>query len=180
MLIQTGRLTIRNFEARDIDAFAAYRNDEEWMRFQGFKGLSKEQYAQALLSPPSETAGMQLAVVDQATGALIGDLYLKAMREAYRIGYTVAPGRARQGYATEAVLAVLAWLKAHGCRRVYADVMPGNQASIGLLRKLGFKETGANDEGELIFSLHDVTEFNSIYSQKQANEDVIICTLPIV
>ena len=111
MLIETRRLIIRKFEAQDINAFMAYRNYEEWMRFQGFKGLSTDQYEQALLAPLNEAAGMQLAVTEKATGTLVGDLYLKALPDAYEIGYTIAPDHARQGYATEAVQALLQWLK---------------------------------------------------------------------
>jgi RimJ/RimL family protein N-acetyltransferase len=49
------------------------------------------------------------------------------------------------------VQALLQWLKTRGCRRVCADVMPGNAASIALLRKLGFIETSEDDNGDLIF-----------------------------
>ncbi len=153
--IKTERLLIRPFEATDIDAFTAYRNDEAWMRFQGFKGLSRAQYAQALLKPARAAEGVQLAVISKATGALIGDLYLKTDGERCHIGYTVAPAHARCGYALEAVQAMLVWLAAHGFQRVYANVMPDNAASIGLLYKAGFMDTGCMEDGERLF-LHQM------------------------
>ncbi len=154
MLFETERLTIRAFEARDIDALMTYRNDEGWMRFQGFKGKSKVEYEAALLTPQAEADGMQLAVADKATGALIGDLYLKAEPDAYMIGYTISPAHARHGYASEAVRGLLLWLSQNRCHTVRAGVMPGNEASVGLLRKLGFMQIGMDDEGDLLFELH--------------------------
>lgn len=151
MLFETERLTIRTFEARDIDALMAYRNDESWMRFQGFKGKSKAEYEAALLSPQTEAEGMQLAVADKTTDSLIGDLYLKEEPDAYMIGYTVSPTHARHGYASEAVRALLQWLGQNRCHTVRAVVMPDNNASVGLLMKLGFVAIGTDDEGDLLF-----------------------------
>ena len=155
MPVETERLIIRLFEARDIDAFTAYRNDEKWMRFQGFKGLPREQYAQALLKPASASEGVQLAITDKTTGALIGDFYLKTDGERCHIGYTVAPAHARRGYALETVHAMLVWLATQGFQRVYADVMPDNAASIGLLHKAGFVDTGCMEDGDLLY-LHQM------------------------
>ena len=73
--IYSKRCVIRPFNADDIEPFMAYRNDAEWMQYQGFKGLTKEAYAEALLGNASLTQGMQLAAIDTATGTLIGDLY---------------------------------------------------------------------------------------------------------
>lgn len=149
--IETQRLIIRPFTARELDAFTAYRNDGEWMRFQGFKGLTREQYAQALLKPPRAAEGAQLAVIGKATGALIGDIYLKTDGERCYIGYTVAPAHARRGYALEAVQAMLVWLATLGFQKVFTFVMPGNAASVGLLRKAGFADTGCLEDGERLF-----------------------------
>ena len=37
MEIQTKRLSIRKFVSGDIDSFMDYRNNVDWMRYQGFK-----------------------------------------------------------------------------------------------------------------------------------------------
>ena len=133
---ETARLTVRPFTAADIDAFAAYRNDAQWMRYQGFKGLTRQQYRAALLGPQALANGLQLALVQTGTGALVGDLYVKADAQAAWVGYTVAPAHARQGFHT-----------------AHADVAPQNTASIALLRKLGFAQTGIDCEGDLCFAL---------------------------
>ena len=48
----------------------------------------------------------------------------------------------RQGYATEASLAVLDWAKSSGYERVWATVREWNTASRRVLAKVGFTETG--------------------------------------
>jgi RimJ/RimL family protein N-acetyltransferase len=47
-----------------------------------------------------------------------------------------------QGYATEAARAVLGWAHESGYRRLWATVRAWNSASLGVLAKLGFVETG--------------------------------------
>ena len=39
--IYSKRCVIRPFNADDIEPFMAYRNDAEWMQYQGFKSLTK-------------------------------------------------------------------------------------------------------------------------------------------
>ena len=151
MTFQTERCLIRPFTLADIDAFMAYRNDPQWMRFQGFKGLTREAYVQALLAPIDQTAGFQLAIIHLADHMLIGDLYLKQEGDACLIGYTVSPAYARQHYAAEAVQGALHWASGQGFRQMVAWVEPENVASIGLLQRLGFSPIEANEDGELGF-----------------------------
>ncbi len=48
----------------------------------------------------------------------------------------------RQGYATEASLAVLDWARSSGCERLWATVWEWNAASARVLAKVGFTEEG--------------------------------------
>ncbi len=153
MKIKTQRCTIRPFRAQDIEAFMRYRNDEAWMRYQGFKGLTREEYDKALLCEPSFENGAQLAIIETDSGRLIGDLYLKKEDTAYWVGYTVGPAFARQGYATEALSALIAWLRWQGGSAIKAGVLAENTASIRLLNKLGFKHIGTNDFEEDVYLL---------------------------
>ncbi|MDD3213442.1 MAG: GNAT family N-acetyltransferase [Eubacteriales bacterium] len=138
MKIHTRRCDIRPFLESDLDDFMRYRNEEHWMRFQGFKGLTREAYTEALLGEPVLTNGAQLAIVRREDGRLIGDLYLKREPDAYWMGYTVCPEAARRGYAFEAASALLAWIGREGGTTVRAGVLPENFASVNLLKKLGF------------------------------------------
>ena len=152
MRLQTARCLIRPFQAADLDDFIAYRNDLDWMRFQGFKGLSREEYQRLLLVPPDPLAGCQLAVVRRADGQLLGDLYLKREAHSTWIGYTLHPAYSGQGYASEAVQGLLLHLRNAGYPPVFAGVLPGNAASIRLLERLGFQPDGTVEDGELRYA----------------------------
>lgn len=153
MRIETERCFIRRFEETDINDFMIYRNNEKWMQYQGFKGLTKEEYNKALLVEPDMQAGAQLAIISKDSERLIGDIYLKQENSAFWLGYTINPASARQGYAYEAVSGIIGWLKENGAEKVLADVMPENAPSIGILKKLGFASAGTNDCGEPLFAL---------------------------
>jgi len=147
---ETERCRIRPFEENDIEAFMSYRNNLDWMQFQGFKGKKYLEYKAALLMQPKFADGVQLAVVGKQTGELIGDLYLKLEKNTGWIGYTIAPQFARQGFAFEVVTQLLLELRQAGLTQVKAGVEEQNLASIQLLKKLGFDQIGI-DDSELIF-----------------------------
>ena len=149
---ETERCRIRNFEEKDIEAFMSYRNNLDWMQYQGFKGKKYLEYKAALLKQPNFLEGVQLAVVRQQTGELIGDIYLRLEKNTCWIGYTIAPQFARQGLAFEVVLQLLQQLQQAGLTLVKAEVEAQNLASIQLLKKLGFEQIGV-DGSELIFQL---------------------------
>ena len=74
------------------------------------------------------------------------------------VGYTVWPAYRRQGHAQEAVESLFDWARReHGIRRFVASVGPWNAPSLGLVRKLGFVQTGVQmdeyDGEELVFEL---------------------------
>ena len=147
---ETERCRVRPFEENDIEAFLSYRNNLNWMQYQGFKGKKYLEYKAALLQKPKFKEGVQLAVVDKQTGELIGDLYLKLEKNTGWIGYTIAPQFARQGFAFEVVSKLLLQLRQAGLTLVKAGVEEQNLASIALLKKLGFTQIGV-DDSELIF-----------------------------
>lgn len=57
------------------------------------------------------------------------------------IGYGLAAGARGRGLGTEAVAVLAAWVEQQpGIRLVTAEVLPGNEASLRLLARLGFHE----------------------------------------
>ncbi|BEP29883.1 GNAT family N-acetyltransferase [Helicovermis profundi] len=149
--IETQRCIIRTFLEEDINDFMIYRNNEEWMIYQGFKGLSKEEYQEILMKEFSLNDGVQLAIEEKSNKHLIGDIYLKQCEDEFWIGYTINPIYARQGYAFEAAKGIMEWIKYTGGKKIYAGVLPENIASIELLKKLGFKYTETEEDGEKIY-----------------------------
>ncbi|QGN39289.1 GNAT family N-acetyltransferase [Klebsiella oxytoca] len=152
MEIFSKRCIIRPFNTDKIEPFMAYRNDAEWMQYQGFKNLTKEAYAEALLGNLSLATGMQLAIFDTIKRTLIGDIYLKQDNEALWLGYTVSPRHAGKGYAFEVATAVIEWSKKQGFSALKAGVAAENLRSINLLHKLGFS-CSCTEEDELVFVL---------------------------
>ena len=62
---------------------------------------------------------------------------------AIEIGYWIGGAGRGQGFATEAVSAIIGLLaRRFPARTIVAECRPGNVASWGLLRKLGFRDTG--------------------------------------
>lgn len=153
MYLHFSRCSIRPFEEQDLNAFSSYRNDLDWMKYQGFKGLTIEEYRQLLLVPPVLRDGAQFAITLAESNQLIGDIYLKEETDGIWLGYTIAPSFARQGFAEEAARGVLAHLKTIGQSTVYAGVEPENTASIRLLKKMGFTFLHIDDYGEEIYCL---------------------------
>lgn len=147
---ETERCRIRPFEENDIAAFMSYRNNLDWMQFQGFKGKKYLEYKAALLKQPDFREGAQLAVVNRKTGELTGDLFLKLEYKTCWIGYTIAPQFARQGLAFEVVTELLKQLKHEGLALAKAGVEEQNLASVALLKKLEFTQIGI-EGSELIF-----------------------------
>jgi RimJ/RimL family protein N-acetyltransferase len=88
-----------------------------------------------------------------------GPAGINALRaaDAVEIGYTIFPEHRRNGYATEAVEALLDWARAQGIHRFVASVGPGNEPSLKIVRRLGFVEIGRHwddeDGEELEFEL---------------------------
>lgn len=144
----TKRCLIRPFIEQDLDDFMVYRNDPDWMRYQSFKGLTREAYRESLLPERPLEKGRQLAIIDMALNRLVGDLYIRLDTDldCYWIGYTISPALARQGYAYETVSALIDELVEEGAGCIKAGVDPENAASIALLIKLGFIFDSSQDE----------------------------------
>lgn len=150
MKIATGRCIIRPFQKNDIENLMTYRNNLEWMKFQGMKGLTAEEYEKKLCTHPLITEGIQLAVISRESESLIGDIYLKQEGTICWIGYTIDPEKARQGYMYETVSAVINSLRNAGITCLKAGADAKNIPSLSLLKKLGFSYL-KSDKDELIY-----------------------------
>jgi ribosomal-protein-alanine N-acetyltransferase len=74
------------------------------------------------------------------------------------VGYRVEPQYRRQRVASEVVRALFDWAaREHGVHRFRAAVAPGNVASLAIISRLGFRQTGVQiddiDGDELVFEL---------------------------
>lgn len=83
-----------------------------------------------------------------ADGLAVGGIGFKGRPDdgSVEIGYGLAPSARGQGYAAEAVVALLAIAAAHGVSRVVADTTPDNIASQRTLTRAGFRLVGTDAE----------------------------------
>src|SRR5712691_795534 len=73
------------------------------------------------------------------------------------IGYTVFDARRGHGFAKEAARALTKWALEQGERDVYASVAPNNGPSLAVVKSLGFKQIGTQEDEvdglELVFAV---------------------------
>jgi len=76
------------------------------------------------------------------------------------IGYTVFAQHRGQGYAKEAAAALVKWAFQHGEKRVYASVSPTNAPSLAVVKSVGFRQVGTQDDEvdglELVFAIEPI------------------------
>lgn len=153
VIFESERCYTRRFTESDLDDFVTYRNNSEWMKYQYFKGLSREEYKENLLKHQLVESWAQLAIIRKADQTLLGDVYIKKEDDTFWIGYTVSPSFKRQAYAYEILQAMIQWIQQQGDYKIMAGAAPENIASVQLLKKLGFAQV-YEENGESIFLLH--------------------------
>jgi aminoglycoside 6'-N-acetyltransferase len=148
MILSTARLTLRRFSSGDAAALSAYRSVPEVARYQSWDApYSLEQATGTVRSfadgDPEQAGWFQYAI--DLDGVLIGDIGLNLadnLRQA-DLGFTLAPAYQGQGYAAEAVGALLDHLfLVKDLHRVSAECDARNEASARLLERLGFEREG--------------------------------------
>ncbi len=101
------------------------------------------------VSEPADQAWGHRQVVERASGLVVGGIgfFGPPLGGEAEIGYGIVPSRQGRGYATEALLAMIAmaWADAR-VRTVVAGTDPGNVASQRVLEKAGFRRVSAAGE----------------------------------
>lgn len=148
--LATARLELRPLAVEDAPALFAIGADPEVMRYGIIPPWTAVDQARASIDRDLRemAAGtfLRLGLVRPADGALLGDCSLFSFDKESRraeVGYMLARSAWGQGYAYEAVSALLDWgFDALRLNRVEADIDPRNTASSRLLGRLGFREEG--------------------------------------
>lgn len=100
-----------------------------------------------------EGTGMAWKIVDRKTASDMGVIsvyFYKAEHNKAEIGFWLLPPFWDQGYAREAMVAVVEyWQKERNLHRLEAFVEVGNEASSRLLEKTGFKYEGTMKDCEM-------------------------------
>ena len=157
--IPTERLRLRAFRPEDAGAVFDTRSRPEVVRYLYGDVQTREQVEITIAERLSQTSlehdGDVLAVAAerQADGRVIGDLTL-VLRSAHHgqaeIGFVFHPDAQGQGYAREAASALLdIAFGPLGAHRVYGRTDGRNDASAGLMRRLGMRQEAHFRQNEI-------------------------------
>jgi len=144
MMIRTRRLTLRPPFPEDWRELHAAINDEGVVRMLASAPWPYlPEHARDWCAQPPNPREMRFVIaLPGADGApIIGSIGIGA-REAPTLGYWIARDHRRQGFATEAIEAVLDCAATIGHRQVVAGHWLDNPASGAVLARCGFVETG--------------------------------------
>ena len=144
--LDTDRLVLREQTAADAAFVLALVNDPDWLRHIGDRGVRTLADARAYIETGAVAMvrrhGHGLFLVETRDGNVPVGLCGLLRRDGFAdvdIGFAFLPAFRGQGYAREAAEATLAFAwHTLGASRVAAIVSPANEASIGLLTRLGF------------------------------------------
>ncbi len=149
--LRTKRLLLRAYRPDDIDALLDYQRREEvalhllhepWTR-----DFAEEQLAKRLRSTHLGGPDDVLALVVERDGEMIGDVVVwptDATAQQVEIGWVISPDHGGQGFATEAVEALLEIAFEHGMHRVVAQMDARNTSSARLAQRVGMVLEGTH------------------------------------
>jgi RimJ/RimL family protein N-acetyltransferase len=152
--LETPRLIIRTFEPPDAGPWFAMVSEPEFRRFlppgPARTRDSAERVIEERLAMEREIGYAMWAVRDKATGAFVGQCGIRPVDEGagpeVDLAYHFRKASWNRGYATEAVLAVLAHaLGPVGLDRVMAVAMAENIGSWRVMEKTGMRYQGLVD-----------------------------------
>ena len=144
---ETERLCLRNVMADDADVMFDYRNNEICSRYQrgqtqtyeGIKDLVQRRKDDKI----SAKTPFMLAVALKETNEMIGEIVVMPSENTFSLGYTFSYQYHRQGYAFEALSFLIDFLHEKFMDWEFISFTdPDNQASMGLLTKLGYRNLG--------------------------------------
>jgi len=145
-VLQTQRLTVRHFDLADAAFILELLNEPSWLQYIGDKGIrtlsDAERYIEDGPVAMYAQLGFGLYLVElAASGESLGmcGLIKRDTLQDVDLGFAFLSRFRGSGYAYESAAAVMTYAKIRlGIERIVAITTPDNQASIKLLRKLGF------------------------------------------
>lgn len=138
-------MTLRRLHPGDLAAFQAYRHDPEVGRWQGWQPQTDAQalaFLDEMATCPLFAPGTwtQLAIADDLTGQLIGDIgiHISADGAEAEFGFTLARAAQGRGLASAAVRAAMHLVfQETAVQRIQAQTDARNAACLRLLERLG-------------------------------------------
>lgn len=159
IVLTTERLKLRPMSEADIPAYFAVFSDPEvaryWSREPWTDIAQAEESLRAIKADCDDGSGVRFGIELLSSGEMIGDAGLHHFFDQNRrceIGYALASRHWGQGYATEALRAIIRYgFDALDLNRIEADIDPRNIGSSRVLEKLGFRKEGHMPERWFVF-----------------------------
>jgi len=150
LIVETQRLQLRKLALSDAQFLVTLLNDPSWQRNIGDRGVRNDADAEGYIRnsvwSQYQAHGFGMYVVQlRATALPIGlcGLVKREFLGAPDVGFALLPAYVGQGYAFEAAHALMGYATSElGIERLYAIVKPGNDRSVRLLERLGFRHEG--------------------------------------
>ncbi len=142
--IITERLQIRRFTEQDWPAVYAYMSLPDAILYMA-KSVMNEEEAQRYIQKQMADDATDYALIRQTDNQLIGHMVFHPWfaPRTYEIGWIVHPDYQRQGYASEAALALLRYgFDEMALHRIIATCQPENPASYRVMEKIGMRREG--------------------------------------
>ncbi len=141
VVLRTERLILRRMVMADAQALHAMMSDAETMRY--WSSLPHTALAETEAWIDTTMAAVAAGSSDDFAVTLDDVLIGKAgVWRPWEVGILIDRRAWGRGLATEALRAVIARSRSRGATRITAEVDPRNTASLKLLIRLGFRETG--------------------------------------
>lgn len=152
-IIETDRLIIREMILTDVPEFYRIYEDEAVLKYMEplYENPDEEEkYTQDYINQIYRFYEYGIwTVIEKATGQVLGKAGLEPQKENGfpDLGFVIESKKRGLGYAYEACYSILNYAKKElGLSKIQARVHPDNIASVSLLKKLGFKDSGIKDK----------------------------------
>lgn len=159
-ITRTDRMIIRETTEEDIDEFYEMYKDPRMTKYMEplYQDIENEKkYAREYREKVYACQGFGIwTLLDKNTKKCIGraGLTYRCGFDNVEIGFAIGTEYWNKGYATEAIKAILSFAKEENLGPVNALIMHGNEASIHVVEKFGFKYVEDAKSGGLDFAVY--------------------------
>jgi RimJ/RimL family protein N-acetyltransferase len=140
------RVDLKPFGLEDTEFLYRWNNDPEYAgEYEPRDQVTREELEEWLLE---EKTGQRWYIIQTKNGRRVGQLVAREKEdESIQIGYRVTPPERNMGYCTAAVKTIVNhFFSETEAERIAAEANPRNTASIRVLEKAGFTQTGYKEK----------------------------------
>lgn len=176
--LTTNRLVLNDLKSVDAESLFRHFSNPDVVKFYDLEAFTNIDQANDLIDlfkkRFEEKSGIRWAIRLQKSKEFVGTCGFNSWNTKMKsagIGYDISRNHWGNGYATEALNAIInhgfsGLLPCNELNRIQGDTIPGNNASEAVLIKLGFKEEGLlRESGYWKGRFHDLKCFGLIRSE---------------